>query len=253
MFMIYNKFEIRCSTTVFRSPIMNIYIKRKIYRLKRSPFRYGRNATLQGLPGNKNEDGEKYYGSWGKWMGVGESQKNDKIEKRTPHVQNVLVFKLSASSRSYFPKFYYKTTTLRDSIITESCNFFVSFSSVVFFCLRLYDNILWFQHKEYKIETNLKVAKCKIGVQNASTRKTSMCGKYNSFALALTLSWWRSLSYRNQSIDLLCKSMNWFLYDRDLRLERVKPVCTNILIYIIYVNAFQYSEVFTTKYKTIFK
>ena len=24
------------------------------------------------------------------------------------------------------------------------------------------------------------------------------------------------LSYRNQSIDLLCKSMDWFLYDMDL-------------------------------------
>ena len=30
------------------------------------------------------------------------------------------------------------------------------------------------------------------------------------------------LSYRNQSIDLLCKSMAWFLYDRNLRHERVK-------------------------------
>ena len=29
------------------------------------------------------------------------------------------------------------------------------------------------------------------------------------------------LSYRNQSIDLLCKSMDWFLYDNDLRHERV--------------------------------
>ena len=38
----------------------------------------------------------------------------------------------------------------------------------------------------------------------------------------LTLSWRRSLSYRNQSIDLLCKSMDWFLYDNDLRHERVK-------------------------------
>ena len=38
----------------------------------------------------------------------------------------------------------------------------------------------------------------------------------------LTFSWRRSLSYRNQSIDLLCKSMEWFLYDRYLRHERVK-------------------------------
>ena len=40
--------------------------------------------------------------------------------------------------------------------------------------------------------------------------------------IALTLSWRRSLSYRNESIDFLSKSMNWFLYDRDLRHERVK-------------------------------
>ena len=46
--------------------------------------------------------------------------------------------------------------------------------------------------------------------------------------LFVTLSWRRSLSYRNQTIDLLCKSiinglqtMDWFLYERDLRHERV--------------------------------
>ena len=33
----------------------------------------------------------------------------------------------------------------------------------------------------------------------------------------LTLSCRRSISYRNQSIDLFCKSINWFLYDMDLR------------------------------------
>ena len=38
----------------------------------------------------------------------------------------------------------------------------------------------------------------------------------------LTLSWRRSLSYRNQSIDWLCKSMDWFLYDNDLPHERIK-------------------------------
>ena len=32
----------------------------------------------------------------------------------------------------------------------------------------------------------------------------------------------RSLSYKNQSIDLQSKSMDWFLYDRKLRHERVK-------------------------------
>ena len=43
----------------------------------------------------------------------------------------------------------------------------------------------------------------------------------------LTLSWWRTLSYRNQSIHLLCKSMHWFLYDRGLRHKRAK---TNLSI-----------------------
>ena len=38
----------------------------------------------------------------------------------------------------------------------------------------------------------------------------------------LTLPWRMSLSYRNQSIDLQGKSADWFLYDRDLRHERVK-------------------------------
>ena len=33
--------------------------------------------------------------------------------------------------------------------------------------------------------------------------------------VSFTLSWRRSLSYRNQSINFLCKSFDWFLYDRD--------------------------------------
>ena len=39
----------------------------------------------------------------------------------------------------------------------------------------------------------------------------------------LTLSRRRPLSYRNQSIDWLV-SMDWFLYDNGLRLERVKGI-----------------------------
>ena len=40
----------------------------------------------------------------------------------------------------------------------------------------------------------------------------------------LTLLWRRPLSYRNQSTDLQSKSMNWFLYDRGLRHDRVIEV-----------------------------
>ena len=38
----------------------------------------------------------------------------------------------------------------------------------------------------------------------------------------LTLSWRRPLSYRNHSINLGSKSMDWFLHDNGLRHERVK-------------------------------
>ena len=40
----------------------------------------------------------------------------------------------------------------------------------------------------------------------------------------LTLSRLRPLSYRNLSIDLLCKSMDWFLYDNGLRHDSVKSI-----------------------------
>ena len=45
---------------------------------------------------------------------------------------------------------------------------------------------------------------------------------YNSI-----MTWRRPLSYRNQFIDLLCKSVDWFLYDRGLRHKRVNVVLTN--------------------------
>ena len=41
------------------------------------------------------------------------------------------------------------------------------------------------------------------------------------FAQSLTLSYRKSLSCKNRFIDLLCKSMDWLLYHRDLRHERV--------------------------------
>ena len=42
-----------------------------------------------------------------------------------------------------------------------------------------------------------------------------------SLVETLTLSWRRPLSYRNQSIDLQSKSMDWFLYGNSLRHEWV--------------------------------
>ena len=58
-------------------------------------------------------------------------------------------------------------------------------------------------------------------------------------SIFLTLSWPRSLLHRNQSIDLLSKLMDWFLYYWDLRRERVKKNLSslpllNLLKKIIY-------------------
>ena len=45
---------------------------------------------------------------------------------------------------------------------------------------------------------------------------------YLNIFIFLTRSRQRPISYRNQSIDLLCKSMDWFLYNIGLRRERGK-------------------------------
>ena len=58
----------------------------------------------------------------------------------------------------------------------------------------------------------------------------------------LTFSWRRPLSYRYQFIDLLRKSMDWFLYDNGLRHERVK----NSILLII-------SELILVRFLVIFK
>ena len=74
-------------------------------------------------------------------------------------------------------------------------------------------------------------------IQNTSPRMTrlnwarfSSCENsdqkkiHTSRGYYLTLSWRRSVSYKNQSIDLLYILVNWFLYDRDLRHERVNAL-----------------------------
>ena len=59
-------------------------------------------------------------------------------------------------------------------------------------------------------------------------------------ALLKTLSWWMSLSNRNQSINLGCKSVNWFLYDRDLHHERVNIISVVLLLYVLCIWVLSY-------------
>ena len=49
----------------------------------------------------------------------------------------------------------------------------------------------------------------------------------------LILSWWRPLSYRNQSTDLGSKSMDWFLYDNGLCHERVNYLMIFFIFFIV--------------------
>ena len=71
---------------------------------------------------------------------------------------------------------------------------------------------------------------------------------YKKITLTLTLSWQRSISYRNHPINSLCKSMDWFLYDRDRRHQSFKWVidflskCKQICSFLgIHWNSFQCS------------
>ena len=64
-----------------------------------------------------------------------------------------------------------------------------------------------------------------------STRKMlvhnwKLTGTYYLMKFGLTLSWRKPISYRNQPINLLCKSIDWFLYDIVLHHERVKVIRT---------------------------
>ena len=59
----------------------------------------------------------------------------------------------------------------------------------------------------------------------------------------LTLLWRRPLWYRNRSIDLLCKSMVWFLYDNGLRHEKVNTTALlKIKVIDLLTRAYQSSR-----------
>ena len=74
-----------------------------------------------------------------------------------------------------------------------------------------------------KVNSSIFISRCSF--KNNST--------FFYFFFHLTLSWRKPLSYRNHSIDLLCKSIDWFLYDNSLRQERVNaPPRIDASIYI---------------------
>ena len=116
--------------------------------------------------------------------------------------------------------------------------------------LRIISIITTYQKPKTNIrEFNIKSSRCEklLGVKIDSKLKFDchafgICKRFSRYINALaiiapykvnnaylwisfcSLSWRRSLSYRNQSIGFHHKSMDWFLYDKDLRHERVKVV-----------------------------
>ena len=58
--------------------------------------------------------------------------------------------------------------------------------------------------------------------ENSKMTLSSYSVEFTTWKIPLTLSWRGPLLYRNQSIDLQSKSMDWFLYDNGLRHESVK-------------------------------
>ena len=66
----------------------------------------------------------------------------------------------------------------------------------------------------------------------------------------MALSWRSFLSNRNQSMDLLCQSMDWFLYDRDFRHERVKDYYAIKKLSYVVVIIFRYDELTWINFKS---
>ena len=62
----------------------------------------------------------------------------------------------------------------------------------------------------------------------------------------LNRSWRRSLLYRNQSIDLQNKSMNCFLYDKNLRHDRINALLLACIQWDIF---FDYDKIYASKYQ----
>ena len=65
----------------------------------------------------------------------------------------------------------------------------------------------------------------------------------------LSFSWRRSLLYRNLSIDLQNKSMDWFLYDRNFCHERVNALLLACIHWDILLDYDKIIDIYASKYQ----
>ena len=77
------------------------------------------------------------------------------------------------------------------------------------------------------------ILNCTIKIYISSFWVTSFhCQQHTCFTSFMT----KVPNIYKPSTDLLCKSMNWFLYDRDLRQERVNPSHPNVFLYTVWIS-----------------
>ena len=129
---------------------------------------------------------------------------------------------------SYFPNSLHKKWSF--PLRTVSVNVIKSQETpdLVTFIEEILNGKLNFLHSEFFLKRITKIGVISTMGMKQTVRKIGEFEKLNfvksesDYKRLLTLSWRRPLSYRNLSIDLLLKSMDWFLYDTGRRHERVK-------------------------------
>ena len=112
----------------------------------------------------------------------------------------------------------------------------------------------------YRDSLPLHLLLCKswIFVKEKPDRKKKGIMYYNTYQMTLGV-WWmkrvlsflwqRSLLYRNQSIDLQNKSMDWFLYDRNFRHERVNALLLACIHWDILFDYDKTIDIYASKYQ----
>ena len=102
-------------------------------------------------------------------------------------------------------------------------------------------------NREYswkKSQIEKKTKKANYALQHVRTDSRCMWMKS-----VLNLSWQRSLLYRNPSIDLQNKSMDWFLYDENLRHERVNALLLACIHWNIFFQYDKIIDIYASKYQ----
>ena len=99
-------------------------------------------------------------------------------------------------------------------------------------------------NREYSWKKSQIEKKANYALQHVRTDSRCMWMKS-----VLNLSWRRSLLYRNQSIDLQNKSMDWFLYDKNLRHERVNALLLACIHWDIFLDYDKIIDICALKYQ----